>query len=464
MVQKSTDTSDREIVISRIINAPQALVFDVWTDPKHIGEWWGPNGFTITTHRINIAPKGVWQFIMHGPDGTDYPSRIIFTEIVRPERLAYDHDSGEENDPGKFSSVITFENMGDKTKLTMRAIFASAEVVKMVVEKHNVLEGGNQTLSRFEEQLAKKYSQPDEENEFVISREFNAPRELVFKAFTEADRLAQWWGPKGFTMEHVDLDLRPGGRFHYCMKAGNGMEMWGLFVYHEITKPERIVFINSFSDKDGNIVRSPFHAVWPLEVMNILRFSEHDGKTMLTLSGGPYNATAEETKAFIENRGGMHKGFSGTFEQLDEYLDKFTATPIIIERLLNAPIEKVWAAISDKNEMKKWYFDLAEFKAEVGFEFQFTGGPEDRSYLHLCRVTEVVAGKKLAYSWRYDGYEGNSFVSFELFPDGQKTLIKLTHIGLDTFPASNADFAKNNFVQGWTHIIGTSLPAYFETK
>jgi len=136
--------------------------------------------------------------------------------------------------------------------------------------------------------------------------------------------------------------------------------------------------------------------------------------------------------------------------------------PFVIERTFNAPIEKVWKAITNKEDMKQWYFDLAEFQPEVGFEFQFEGGNENRSYLHLCKITEVVVGKKLTYSWRYDGYEGNSFVTFELFAEGDKTRLKLTHEGLETFPLTNPDFAKKNFVEGWTEIIGSSLKEFVE--
>ena len=134
--------------------------------------------------------------------------------------------------------------------------------------------------------------------------------------------------------------------------------------------------------------------------------------------------------------------------------------PIVIEKLYGAPIAKVWTALTDKNEMKQWYFDLAEFKPEVGFEFSFTGGKDDRQYLHLCKVTEVIEAKKLTYSWRYDGYEGISYATFALFEEGNQTKLKLTHKGLETFPASNADFARENFVAGWTDIIGKSLSDY----
>jgi uncharacterized protein YndB with AHSA1/START domain len=137
--------------------------------------------------------------------------------------------------------------------------------------------------------------------------------------------------------------------------------------------------------------------------------------------------------------------------------------PFIIERIYNAPIKKVWEAISQKEKMKQWYFNLAEFKTEVGFEFQFSGGPDEgNQYLHLCKVTEVIPGKKLAYSWRYDGYPGNSFVTFELFEEGDKTKLKLTHAGLESFDANNPDFDKKNFEQGWTQIVGISLKEFLQ--
>src|SRR5438105_308798 len=111
----------------------------------------------------------------------------------------------------------------------------------------------------------------------------------------------------------------------------------------------------------------------------------------------------------------------------------------VIERTYNAPVTKVWKALTDKSEMKKWYFGLAEFKPEAGFEFQFYGGPPDKQYLHLCKIKEVINNRKLSYSWRYDGYDGNSLVTFELFEEGNKTRLKLTHEGLETFPVSNPD-------------------------
>ena len=136
--------------------------------------------------------------------------------------------------------------------------------------------------------------------------------------------------------------------------------------------------------------------------------------------------------------------------------------PFVIERTYSAPSDKVWQAITDHRQMKQWYFDLPDFKAEPGFEFRFDGGPDGRIYTHLCKVIEVIPGKKLTYSWRYEGYEGNSFVTFELFPEGDKTRLRLTHEGLETLAAQHADFAKKNFEMGWTDIIGSLLKKHLE--
>lgn len=139
-------------------------------------------------------------------------------------------------------------------------------------------------------------------------------------------------------------------------------------------------------------------------------------------------------------------------------------TPVTIERTYNASVEKLWKAITDKDEMREWYFDLTEFKPEPGFIFQFTGqGKEGESYLHICEVKEAIPLQRLVYSWRYEGYDGNSLVSFELFAEGDKTRLLLMHECLETFPPHPA-FAKENFAEGWNYIIGKSLKEYLEGK
>lgn len=158
--------------------------------------------------------------------------------------------------------------------------------------------------------------------EFTISRTFNAPRDLVWKAWSEPEAFGQWWGPKGCKLDVVKFEFRPGGLFHYGMKMPDGQIWWGRIAYREIVKPERIVFVNSFSDASGSIARAPFSATWPLEILNNLTFTEQSGKTTLDLRGGPINPTDEERKMFEGMFASMQQGFGGTFDQLDAFLKK----------------------------------------------------------------------------------------------------------------------------------------------
>ena len=158
--------------------------------------------------------------------------------------------------------------------------------------------------------------------EFIIARTFNAPRDLVWKAWSEPEAFGQWWGPRGCKLDVAKFEFRPGGLFHYSMKMPDGQTWWGRFVYREISKPERIVFVNSFSDTSGGIARAPFSATWPLEIQNTLTFTEHSGKTTLDLRGGPLNPTDEERAMFEGMFASMQQGFGGTFDQLESYLAK----------------------------------------------------------------------------------------------------------------------------------------------
>lgn len=137
--------------------------------------------------------------------------------------------------------------------------------------------------------------------------------------------------------------------------------------------------------------------------------------------------------------------------------------PLITEISYNAPVEQVWQALTDNEQMKQWYFNIADFKPEVGYEFTFNGENEGRVFVHLCKITDVVPNKKLRHSWRYEGHEGLSFVTFELFPEGEGTRLKLTHEGLETFPQTK-DFKRENFEGGWSYITGTSLKNFLEKE
>lgn len=161
----------------------------------------------------------------------------------------------------------------------------------------------------------------EEKNELRIVREFNAPQELVWKAHTEAEHLAKWWGPAGFKLTVAKLELKPGGIFHYGMEAPDGNKMWGRFVYREIVPKEKLVFVVSFSDENGGVTRHPMSDTWPLETLNIITLSEKNGKTTVTITGHPVNASAAEEETYRSAFEGMNQGFKGTYDQLEAHLE-----------------------------------------------------------------------------------------------------------------------------------------------
>jgi uncharacterized protein YndB with AHSA1/START domain len=157
--------------------------------------------------------------------------------------------------------------------------------------------------------------------DFVISRVFNAPRDLVWKAFSEPERMKEWWGPKGFTVIRSNMDLRPGGTYHYGMMSPTGEPMWGKFRYREIVPPQRMVLINSFSDEAGGITRHPMAPTWPLEMLSTFTFDEEPGgKTKVTIRWQAYNASEEEQKTFDAGHDSMRGGWGGTMDRLAAYL------------------------------------------------------------------------------------------------------------------------------------------------
>jgi len=284
-------TSDREITISKVLNAPIELVWEVWTNPEHIKNWWGPNGFTNTIHQMDVKPGGNWDFIMHGPDGTDYKNKSVFKEIIKNKKIVYDHISGP-----RFRATIEFEKKADKTFLKWHMIFESKE-------------------------------------EFI----------QVVKTF----------------------------------KADEGLKQ--------------------------------------------------------------------------------------NVDKLETYLDK--RFDVVIERTFNAPVEKVWKAITDIDQMKQWFFpQLEQFKPENGFETRFNVHHEGKDFLHIWKIKEAIPLKKISVEWKYEGYPGNSLVTFELFEQEHKTKLVLTHEGIETLnPGKYPELSKKNFTEGWTQFMDKGLKDFLGT-
>jgi uncharacterized protein YndB with AHSA1/START domain len=296
-----------------------------------------------------------------------------------------------------------------------------------------------QTKNRTAEELA--------DRPLVITRVFDAPPDVVFKMWTNPKHVAQWWGPHGFTNPRCELEVRPGGAIRIDMRGPDGTVYPMTGAYREIVEPERLVFTSAALDEKAN----------PLfELLTTVTFAEEAGKTVVKVQARVVKTTASAAQ-YLE---GMQAGWTQSLERLASHL-KSDNKPLVIERTFNAPAPRVWKALTDVEEMRQWYFDLKEFKPEVGFEFEFTVEHEGMKYRHLCKITEVIPQKTLAYTWRYKGHEGDSLVTFELFAHGDKTQLTLTHEGLETFPKLPG-FARKNFMAGWTAIIGSSLKEFVE--
>jgi uncharacterized protein YndB with AHSA1/START domain len=443
-------TPSKELTISKLINAPRELVWEVWTNPEHIKHWWGPNGFTNTIFQMDVKPGGVWDFIMHGPDGTDYKNKSVYKEVIKPEKLVYDHVSGP-----KFQFTVTFTEKGNKTLIAIQMLFETAEERENVVKVFKVDIGLKQNIYKLEGYLKKVSS----EKEMTMERIINAPREMVFKAWTDPEQLAKWWGPNGFTNPVCDIDARPGGNILIHMKAPDGIVYPMDGEFHEIVEPERLVFTSAALDKNGNRL---------FEVLNTVTFTEENGKTKLKLHAAVSNITAEG-RPYLD---GMNKGWSQSIDRLEKLVvdssknkkSTMDNTAIVIERTFNAPVEKIWKALTDINQMKQWYFpQLENFKPQEGFETQFNVHHEGKDYLHIWKIKEVIPFKKISVEWKYGGYPGNSLVSFEIFPQGDKTKLKLTHEGIETFiPEKYPELAKQNFIEGWTQFMDKGLKEFLE--
>jgi len=161
-----------------------------------------------------------------------------------------------------------------------------------------------------------------ESNAFIISRVFDAPRDLLYKAWTIPELMAKWWGPKGFTVQISKLDLRPGGVYHYCLHAPDGKAMWGKFTYREVVAPEKLVFVNCFSNEKGGMTRHPLSANWPLEMLSTITFAPAEGGTKLTIKWEALNATDVECQTFNSSFKDMEQGWGGTLDQLAAFLKR----------------------------------------------------------------------------------------------------------------------------------------------
>ena len=296
MITETKPTQGRQLGITRLINAPRNLVWEAWTNPEHIKHWWGPNGFRSTIFEMDVRPGGTWDFIMHGPDGTDYKNKHIYKEVVKPSRLVMEHVTGP-----RFEMTVNFEEQGNKTLVTITSLFESAEQLKEVIQVFKADQGLKQNIDKLETYLEKGYPS----DELVLTRTINAPRALVFKAWTDAEMLKKWWGPDGFTNPVCEMDARPNGKIYIDMKAPDGTVYPMNGEVHEVSAPEKIVFTSAALDKNNKRL---------FEVMNTVSFADENGRTKLTLHAKVSN-TQPEAEQYIK---GMNEGWSQSLVRLEQ--------------------------------------------------------------------------------------------------------------------------------------------------
>jgi uncharacterized protein YndB with AHSA1/START domain len=303
----------QELLLTRIFGAPRSLVFKAWTDPKHVARWWSPRGFTNPVCELDVRPGGLIRIDMRAPNGTIYPMKGVFHEIVEPERLVFT-GTAMEDEHGKpqleILNTIAFEDFNGITKLTLHAVLVTKDF-KMTPQVAAALagmeQGWSESLYRLGDELDNSLKATTADREIVISRVFDAPREVVWDAWTDPKQVVQWWGPRGFTTTIHEMDVRPGGAWRHTMHGPDGANYPGKSVFSEVVKPERIVLTHSGGKEGGLEVN--FKSTWTFE-------AEGD-QTRVTIRMVFDSAEARE---FVVKEHGAIEGGKQTLQRLGEYM------------------------------------------------------------------------------------------------------------------------------------------------
>jgi len=311
--------SPNEIRLTRVYDAPVKAVWDAWTDPKQVAQWWGPRGFSITTHKKDLRPGGVWDYTMHGPDGVDYPNTTRYFEVEKYSKLVYDHGGSDERAP-LFRVTVLFSEFKGKTKMEMTMALPGPEALdetRKIIKKAN----GESTWDRLAEYLEKESTGKEK---FVINRTFDAPLQLMFEMWTNPKHFCRWLPPSGFAMEFLKADIRQGGSMLYFMSGPGIAKMYGKAEYLKIEKPDCIVYTQQFCDENGKIARHPMSATWPETMLTTVNLvPEGPDRTRVTVTWEPSGKISrEELETFIKEKGGMTKGWTGSFDKLEEFLSE----------------------------------------------------------------------------------------------------------------------------------------------
>lgn len=304
------------ISLTRVYDAPLQAVWEAWTNPEEVAQWWGPRGFTLTTHSHDLRTGGHWHYTMHGPDGTDYENTTQYLEVVPGQRMVYDH-GGHKDRPPLFRVTVLFTEREGRTQLDMSMAFATPEIA---VEMRGFIKkaGGEATWDRLAEYLGKHRAGQEQ---FFITRSFDAGIERVYEMWTDPAHIAQWLPPTGATMRYLRAEPRVGGSSFYAMTFPDGATMHGLIRYIALERPHRIVYTQQFCDEKERVVRPPFFKHWPETMLSTVELAaEGPDRTRVTVRWEPRDAIAADVAEFVKQRSSMTMGWTGSFDKLETLL------------------------------------------------------------------------------------------------------------------------------------------------
>ncbi len=311
----ATETSDREITTTRIFKASREMLWCAMTNPLHLVNWWGPHGFTTTVEEMELRPGGAWNLTMRGPDGALYPNRSVFTEVVEPEKIVFVHAGAREGGgpDANFVGTWLFEKIDEeRTRVTVRMVFETARQRDVIAKEYGAVQGLEQTLDRLQEGLAGR--------DFVITRVFDCPRELMWKMWTDPQHLARWWGPRKLSTRVEALEPRVGGEYQFVMELPDGTRYPMKGVYREVVEPERLVYTVDTSGHPAEWRAAILQQLPPGSKQEIgpgshtVTFAKEGTKTRLTIRCS--FASTELRNAFT--RMGMTGGWSQSLDKLAE--------------------------------------------------------------------------------------------------------------------------------------------------
>lgn len=307
-----------EIYLERIYDAPVKMVWEAMADPEQAKHWWGPRGFTITTHKKELKVGGCWEYIMHGPDGKDWPNTTQYLEVTPYSRMVYDHGGNKDQKPMFRVTMNLVELASNKTKMEMWMALPSEEAAK-ATKSYIKQASGDSCWDRLGEFLEEKQTKKDI---FIINRTFDTPIEMMFKVWTEPGHLSIWNGPTGSKIDYLKIDIKAGGSSFYCMTTADNSKMYGKVKYHEVTKSNRLVYTQYFCDENQNTIRPAFAPTWPEAMRTTITFAaENEKQTRVTLNWEVEgDATAIERETFNKAKAGMTMGWTGSFDKLEDYL------------------------------------------------------------------------------------------------------------------------------------------------